>query len=243
MDCLYVPFVRVGVCCVCLFVSGIVLGWKFLRFASEIPPSEFVEFPGETTASIPLHEREKRTSMGELQWGPNRLSALHQYAQYHRAVSLQGSPDNGARRPRTEQTRSLSRHDTIHAPPPGTGACTWRKKERQRESEEPDQTCLAMRGSTERHSLLHAGSTYTYSAEGELHVVWRRMGEKTRSGPRARLRTRKKDGGKERGDSCSALPTRLFLQGRNPGAEQTADVAFHGAGQEGSSPSPSSKRE
>ncbi|PFH33687.1 hypothetical protein BESB_079030 [Besnoitia besnoiti] len=60
-------------------LDGIVLTWKFLRFASEIPPGEFVEGPGEATAPT------KEGAMGARFWGANRASGQGQYHQYHSA--------------------------------------------------------------------------------------------------------------------------------------------------------------
>ncbi|KEP65846.1 UNVERIFIED_CONTAM: hypothetical protein HHA_315580 [Hammondia hammondi] len=64
-------------------LDGIVLAWKFLRFASEIPPSEFVEGPGEATAAVPEAPAELPT--GALFWGESRCSGQKQYFQYHSA--------------------------------------------------------------------------------------------------------------------------------------------------------------
>ncbi|CBZ55404.1 conserved hypothetical protein [Neospora caninum Liverpool] len=61
-------------------LDGIVVAWKFLRFASEIPPSEFVECPGEATVSGCAE-----TPTGSLFWGVNRNSGQRQYHQYHSA--------------------------------------------------------------------------------------------------------------------------------------------------------------
>ncbi|KFG66355.1 hypothetical protein TGRUB_315580 [Toxoplasma gondii RUB] len=64
-------------------LDGIVLAWKFLRFASEIPPSEFVEGPGEATAGVSEAAAELPT--GALFWGESRCSGQKQYFQYHSA--------------------------------------------------------------------------------------------------------------------------------------------------------------
>ncbi|PHJ16227.1 hypothetical protein CSUI_009961, partial [Cystoisospora suis] len=66
-------------------LDGIVLAWKFLRFASEIPPSEFVGDPGEKT--LFQHERDRIPSQEQnsQQWGDRRLPPISLYTNYHQA--------------------------------------------------------------------------------------------------------------------------------------------------------------